>query len=350
MWDALCSFVFNLGLEGSRQQIARINARAYEECAYSFDLYINANGRPFQGLINRRNEEEALFRKDGLNPLQVPKPKPKPSEPVSAGKPYAPCPVPMHISGGYRLGDMGDGVYFIQCALIGLGYLRKPADGELVGNVFNEHVEYAVKQFQRDFFDHEDEADGIVGSATRAALELALTRARAPKPLASKILDVPYYSQRDFGGSEAWNICGVTSAAMVLKFWGIGVTPDNVLRAYGKAAGQSPSGLEGIFESNKLKADSTYNGSLEAIRKHVEAGRPCVVHGNFTRSGHILVVVGFDGSDVICNDPAGEWEEYVGDSYFDNPKNGKAVRYNIDNFAKAAGRSSGVWYSVAWGN
>jgi lysozyme len=177
MWDALCSFAFNLGLEGSRQQIARINARAYEECAYSFDLYINANGRPFQGLINRRNEEEALFRKDGLNPLQVPKP--KPSKPVSAGKLYAPCPVPMLISGSYRLGDMGDGVYFIQCALIDLGYLRKPVGGELVGNVFNEHVEYAVKLFQYRATGLKH-TDGIVGSATCAALELALTRDRKP--------------------------------------------------------------------------------------------------------------------------------------------------------------------------
>jgi lysozyme len=170
MFDAMCSFAFNLGIAGAGKQIERINAGAYEECARAFDLYINANGRPFQGLINRRNDEEALFRKDGMNPIAE----------VSSvvGRPYAPCPVPMHISGEYKEGDRGDGVYLIQCALIGLGFLAKPKDGELVGDVFNEHVDYAVKQFQAYA---KLKIDGIVGPKTRTALEAALTKARAPK-------------------------------------------------------------------------------------------------------------------------------------------------------------------------
>ena len=87
----------------------------------------------------------------------------------------------MHISGSYRLGDMGDGVYFIQCALIGLGYLAKPKQGELVGNVFNEHVEWAVRKFQASQMLIGDD-DGIVGPKTRAAIEKALTLARQIKP------------------------------------------------------------------------------------------------------------------------------------------------------------------------
>lgn len=183
MIDATCSFAFNLGLAGAAQQIARINAGKYEECARSFDLYINANGRPFQGLINRRNEEEALFRKDGLNPsVSIPAPQPPIDVPVSTqGRPYAPCPVPLpwtmtlspHVP--YRSID----VYHLQCALIGLGYLRNPADGELVGDVFNEHVEFAVKLLQRD---SGLATDGVVGPKTRTAIEAALTKAREPKP------------------------------------------------------------------------------------------------------------------------------------------------------------------------
>lgn len=242
MFDALISFAFNLGMGGAQSQIDRVNAGKYEECARSFDLYVNANGRPFQGLINRRNDEEALFRSQGLNP---------------------------------------------------------------------------------------------VGAAV-------------PKPIDIILLDVPYFSQRDHGGSQAWSICGVTSAAMVLKFWGFDVTPDTVLNVYGKAAGQSPTGLEGIFESNKLKADSTYKGKISDIEAHILAGRPCVVHGDFTASGHIMVVVGFDKEHIICNDPAGQWEQALGDSYSDNPKNGKAVSYKRDAFAKATGRDGGIWYSVAW--
>lgn len=184
MFDALCSFAFNLGLAGAAKQIERINARAYEECARSFDLYINANGRPFQGLINRRNEEEALFRKDGLNPsVSIPTPQTPIDVPVSTqgiGRPYEPCPVPLPFVATLLPGSLGKDVYFLQCALIRLGYLAKPKNGELVGDVFNEHVEWAVRKFQN--YADLDAIDGIVGPNTRKALEDALTKARAPKP------------------------------------------------------------------------------------------------------------------------------------------------------------------------
>jgi lysozyme len=69
MFDAMVSFAFNCGIGGSRLQIERINAGKYEEAAKSFDLYVNgASKKPLPGLVNRRNDEEALFRSQGLNP------------------------------------------------------------------------------------------------------------------------------------------------------------------------------------------------------------------------------------------------------------------------------------------
>ena len=176
MWDALVSFCFNLGLEGASKQILRVNARKYAEAAEAFDLYINANGRPFQGLINRRNEEQSLFRKDGLQPATNSPEFPDGSS-IPGGLSYSPCPVPLpwvnDISPGYE--SPGDSVYWLQCALIGLGYLRKPDGNERLGNTYNEHVEYAVRLFQRQ---HGLLEDGIVGAQTRSALERALTHAR----------------------------------------------------------------------------------------------------------------------------------------------------------------------------
>lgn len=264
--------------------------------------------------------------------------------PEATEKPYEPASVPppavVTDAGVFTYGAKGEHVRWLVSALMGLGFLGKAAT---TTDVFNENVLDAVKWAQRTFDLMPD--DGRVGPLTVGELGDALIAARAPK---SKILNVPYYSQRDFGGSQAWSICGVTSASMVLKFWGVNVNPDNTLAKFGKAAGQSPPGLEGIFEQSGLKADSTYNGSIADLRAHTSAGRPCIVHGGFTRSGHIIVVCGFEGDDVICNDPAGEWEEYVGDSYSDNPKNGKAVRYKLAAFKEAVGRDSGIWYSVAW--
>jgi GH24 family phage-related lysozyme (muramidase) len=68
MFDAMVSFVYNLGIgfidedgepKGAYLQIERLRAREYEDCATMFDAYVNGG---VQGLINRRNEEEALFR------------------------------------------------------------------------------------------------------------------------------------------------------------------------------------------------------------------------------------------------------------------------------------------------
>ena len=241
MFDALISFAYNLGIAGSNVQIDRVNRGEYEQCAAAFDLYVKADGMVLPGLINRRNDEEAMFRKDGMSP----------------------------------------------------------------------------------------------GGA-------------APAPTKPGVLDVPYFSQRDFGGSLAWSICGVTSAAMVLSFWGINMNPDAVLKLHGKAAGQSPAGVEGIFEHHGLKADSTQRGTWEQAFAHIEAGRPVVFNGWFTDAGHILVATGFDGVSVICNDPAGHWEQRNGDSYSDNPKNGKAVRYGLAAFKEAVGKDGDVWFAVAW--
>lgn len=101
---------------------------------------------------------------------------PDPDEP-STGRPYAPCPLPILWPTTLERGDRNlNSVYQLQCALIGLGYMRMPKDGELVGDVFNEHVEYAVALFQGK---QGLNPDGIVGPATRAAIGAALTRARA---------------------------------------------------------------------------------------------------------------------------------------------------------------------------
>lgn len=64
MFDALLSFAYNMGIGGASQQINRVIQRNYEQCAKSFDLYIKAGGMVLPGLVNRRNEEEALFRSE----------------------------------------------------------------------------------------------------------------------------------------------------------------------------------------------------------------------------------------------------------------------------------------------
>lgn len=77
-FDALASFHFNLGpkiLEGTTL-LTFINEKKWKEAAEQMKLYMNAGGEPSQGLINRRNDEAALF----LKAVEV-KEEPKKEEP-----------------------------------------------------------------------------------------------------------------------------------------------------------------------------------------------------------------------------------------------------------------------------
>lgn len=62
--DALTSFAFNLGT-GSISQVTANGTRTKEQIAAKMLEYVNAGGKPLEGLRNRRREEAALFRETG---------------------------------------------------------------------------------------------------------------------------------------------------------------------------------------------------------------------------------------------------------------------------------------------
>jgi hypothetical protein len=120
-------------------------------------------------------------------------------------------------------------------------------------------------------------------------------------------LDVPYFYQYD-NLHEPGSTCGITSTAMALNWWLPGhTTPDQLYGAYGKAQAQSPSGIAAIYRAEGLNASYTTTGTRSEIIAHLDAGRPVVVHGWWTGSGHITVIVGYDDDNWIVNDPAGDW-------------------------------------------
>lgn len=82
MYDALVSFAYNVGISGASMQIGRVNKGDYKGCADAFDLYVKAAGRVLPGLINRRNDEEALFRSEGLDPEGASQGPAKPTAPA----------------------------------------------------------------------------------------------------------------------------------------------------------------------------------------------------------------------------------------------------------------------------
>lgn len=62
-FDALCSFVFNLGAGRLRDStlLRLLNQGKYGEAAAQFRFWVMAGGKPLPGLVKRRAAERALF-------------------------------------------------------------------------------------------------------------------------------------------------------------------------------------------------------------------------------------------------------------------------------------------------
>ena len=59
-------------------------------------------------------------------------------------------------------------------------------------------------------------------------------------------------------------------------------------------------------------------------------GRPVIIHGYFTASGHIIVIRGYDASGFIVNDPYGEFFQ----SGYDNRRSGAGLHYSYGLIAR----------------
>ena len=155
--------------------------------------------------------------------------------------------------------------------------------------------------------------------------------------------ELPYYHQYD-NLYEPGSTCGLTSTAMVLSYWsGSTITPDALYLEYGKAQGQSPSGIEALYEWHGLYGRSTTTGTREQIRTHLDAGRTVIAHGYWTGAGHILVIVDHDSTGWVVNDPAGDWFACYGCGV-----SGEGVTYPYGSAADDALSDDGdIWFSVA---
>lgn len=72
---------------------------------------------------------------------------------------------------------------------------------------------------------------------------------------------------------------------------------------YGQHAEKTPAGVEDEFHEY---------GSLELIKDNINKGYPCVIQGDFTKSGHVICVIGYDdlaysgAGAYLVLDPYGE--------------------------------------------
>jgi len=157
-----------------------------------------------------------------------------------------------------------------------------------------------------------------------------------------KFLDVPYFSQLDNEINPS-GACNVTSCAMTAYYKGIrgngeGQLEDQMyLRCEQRGwSRHDPAGLKLLLESYNLIDDLRYNGTFADVRNAIDNGRPVIVHGYFTRSGHIVVIRGYDSSGFYVNDPYGEYY-YSG---YDTTVTGENLHYSKELIARTCSPES----------
>ncbi|MGB0646070.1 MAG: C39 family peptidase [Bradymonadia bacterium] len=167
--------------------------------------------------------------------------------------------------------------------------------------------------------------------------------------------EVPFFYQFDNALSPSAT-CQNTAVAMVLAYLGWTGVPDDLTAAYGRRMAQSPAGLAELFNiyarrmGTPKRLRAVTNGTFAGLKSELDRGHPVIIHGYFTSSGHVAVVLGYDSTGYYVNDPAGVWSERFMGGYTGS-RNGKSIRYNARAFEAAVGTSNGysplaLWYHV----
>lgn len=107
---------------------------------------------------------------------------------------------------------------------------------------------------------------------------------------------------------QAKNGCGAASVAMVAQYWNpqSTVTPTQIYeRLYDREGG----GIR-LADMKKWLADAgyhavTFRGQRADLDEHLQKGRPLIVglRNGARKQMHFVVVTGFDGDQLLVNDP-----------------------------------------------
>lgn len=125
-----------------------------------------------------------------------------------------------------------------------------------------------------------------------------------------KKLDVPCFSPRRVNP-------GLTCIAMCLAFLKADrkaryqqLSWEEELYQYARESGYPPNSPDSLVkivrEYGKTDRFSHY-ATIEQLEDHLDGGFPVALHGYFTPSGHIVVLVGYEQDDFFVHDPYGEW-------------------------------------------
>ena len=161
-----------------------------------------------------------------------------------------------------------------------------------------------------------------------------------------KLLNVRHFSQLD-NVYHPEGTCNLTSAAMVLDYHGIRSKNsarqlEDELWEYvydRKLSRHSAENIAQVIRTHGCKDDFTWCGSIDSIKRSLDNLNPCIIHGMFTRSGHIIVVRGYDDTGLWVNDPYGEW--FPGG--YNTRVSGERLHYSFELIARTCAYDGEFW-------
>ncbi len=181
--------------------------------------------------------------------------------------------------------------------------------------------------------------------------------APAPQPAqpslpSRKELNVPYFSQRD-NPSYSWATCNPTSAAMVLYYYGLRPTVSRLLadelfqwlvRRYGIGGQTDHGALSALIQAYGYRTSFGTRRRWAEIDKEIAEGRPVVLPGYFTATGHVVTAIGYTPSGLIVNDPWGNALTGYRDTY------GARLFYPNGFLLDKCGRDGDLWAHFIYPN
>ena len=100
-----------------------------------------------------------------------------------------------------------------------------------------------------------------------------------------------------------------------------------------------------FFPELEIWSELDVNARWSKIKTHLDKNRPVVIHGYFTGFGHIVCIVGYDGSNWIVNDPYGEWNSWG----YNCNVSGEQLKYSHNLMEGVCGPDGTMWaHFIDW--
>jgi len=151
-------------------------------------------------------------------------------------------------------------------------------------------------------------------------------------------LDVPYQSQLDNASGTGYRECFSSSCAMVAMYYGK-IENDDAYNLIRQKYGDSTDAAAQVQALRELGLEARFvtNGTTGDLRRLIDEGRPVPVGWLHkgpvqapTGGGHWSVIIGYEDSSWIVNDPNGEASLVNGG--YTNSKDGSNQKYSYKNW------------------